>query len=985
MPGKEQSYDVTAGCRVVNGEFVAMRRGIVIIALLACVSCCVAAASAAEGSAAVRAFSPGRRAPCVPKRVKAEQPLVRKAAAQATITVSKFAEYKAKFLERGEKATNRVDVLIAFDQSALRWIEMNGYSGREEFAADCLDRMNQVLVNSGLDGYFTFNLVGAPAIDIDVTEQYAARYADGWEYTEFSEALDDVAGETPTSRKDSAWRNVKEPAWAALRKVREQTCADVVSILVDSAREGTVGLAWALDGTSVKSLAYFSDIAYSMCCIEAVASDSTQVHEIGHLMGAGHSDEMDPEVYSEDMLGPQLFPYSSGHYFKTEEPRKWHYTVMGYNYPGWTDEESGEWIFAEEAPCFSSPSLFYDDSGIAMGDSAHDNARTLRETYAIVANFRVRRPHLTVLAPGGGGTAEGSGLYDPGKTATLKAKPEAGYVFAGWYAAYDTATGEFSCPLESTVDYRTTTLTYVVGEDTTVYARFAAANEDAGSLSLVDEGRTFVTDSGAASISLAVASASLPKVSVKGLPPGMKFNAKSLTITGTPSKPGLFNVSVSLANTTVKKAAAATFAINVVFPVVSVEKTGSGTGKVTGEGPYAAGKKVTLKATASKGSVFMGWYGMAEGRDGALVSQAASFSFVMTGDDARYVARFITAEEDANNISAVVGDFAVDAETPSFATAVPCGVYLKWPVTARALTAATVKVAGLPAGLKFTAKDIMKKGSKTEVEIPANTIYGAPTAASKRDKQTGAVTPSRVKVTVTTSGKTAKTFIAEIAVTDMPAWAVGTFNGFARSGEESTTEEVKGIVSLTIAANGKIGGKLLKDGQTWSLSAPYFAAFEQQGYAAGSPAGIGPVYVADVVGKSGKQLITNTVTVAAEPAVLPDGDNGAWVDCGVAACSEWKAWQNMWKRSDTKAKMPVVKKNIVAVLKNGIKLTIKKDGAVSFAGTVGSTKVSGSSQLVFADGCWQTTLHAPPKAGKFDGFTARVRLAWKDGEFIVEE
>ena len=105
----------------------------------------------------------------------------------------------------------------------------------------------------------------------------------------------------------------------------------------------------------------------------------------------------------------------------------------------------------------------------------------------------------------------------------------------------------------------------------------------------------------------------------------------------------------------------------------------------------------------------------------------------------------------------------------------------------------------------------------------------------------------------------------------------------------------------------------------------------------------------------------------------------------MAACGEWKAWQNMWKRSDTKAKMPVVKKNIVAELRNGVKLTVKKDGAVSFAGMVGGTKVSGSSQIVFADGCWQATLHAPPKAGKFEGFTACVRLAWKDGEFIVEE
>ena len=258
----------------------------------------------------------------MPKRVKVEHPPVRKAAAQSTVPASKFAEYKAKFLARGESATNQVDVLMAFDRSALRWLERNGCSGREEFAADCLDRMNQVLANSGLDGCFTFRLVGSPVVDMDITEQYAARDADGGECTEFSEALDDVAGETPSSRKDAAWRSVKEPAWKSLRQVREQTCADVVSILVDSKAEGTVGLAWALDGISIETLDYFSNIAYSMCSIEAVSRDSTQIHEIGHLMGAGHSDEMDPEVYDEALLGPQLFPYSSGHYFKTNEPRR---------------------------------------------------------------------------------------------------------------------------------------------------------------------------------------------------------------------------------------------------------------------------------------------------------------------------------------------------------------------------------------------------------------------------------------------------------------------------------------------------------------------------------------------------------------------------------------------------------------------------------------------------------------------------------------
>ena len=118
------------------------------------------------------------------------------------------------------------------------------------------------------------------------------------------------------------------------------------------------------------------------------------------------------------------------------------------------------------------------------------------------------------------------------------------------------------------------------------------------------------------------------------------------------------------------------------------------------------------------------------------------------------------------------------------------------------------------------------------------------------------------------------------------------------------------------------------------------------------------------------------------------GDNGGQ---GLAALPEWKAWQNLWKRNDTKANVPAVKKNIEIALGNGLKLTIKKDGAVAFAGIVNGTKVSGSSQLVWAgsDGSaappYLVTLYVPPKAGVFDGYSACLRLAWRDGEFKVEE
>ena len=117
-----------------------------------------------------------------------------------------------------------------------------------------------------------------------------------------------------------------------------------------------------------------------------------------------------------------------------------------------------------------------------------------------------------------------------------------------------------------------------------------------------------------------------------------------------------------------------------------------------------------------------------------------------------------------------------------------------------------------------------------------------------------------------------------------------------------------------------------------------------------------------VIGKAGKEAITNEVTVA---------------ESGVAARPEsapyqWTAWQNLWKRGDTKADMPVIKKDIKVDHwlgeqgdpDNMVTLTFKKDGVVAFAGLVDGNKVSGASQLVrlSEDGTsCHVTLYAPPK------------------------
>ncbi len=416
------------------------------------------------------------------------------------------------------------------------------------------------------------------------------------------------------------------------------------------------------------------------------------------------------------------------------------------------------------------------------------------------------------------------------------------------------------------------------------------------------------------------------------------------------------------------------------------EPTGKGAGKyvagtITGMGKYAPGKKVTLKAAANKGYVFAGWFDA----DSELLTKNATYTVASMGeDDVEYTAKFITAAEDKASIALAL-TMAAEAEALGLSTneiaSVTnfCGVAMSWRLAANALSATTIKVAGLPSGLKFTAKDIMKKGSKTEVNIPANTIYGAPTAASKTDRS-GNVTPSKVVFTVTTAGKSTQTFAINLYIDPLPAWAVGTFDGSV-----SEVDEPIGIVqAFTIAANGKISGKVLGSGLTWSLAATSFDAAKGP-----KPEVESPVFYATVIGKAGKEIVTNEVAVTS--AVVDD------IKVGVASSDDWITYQNLWKRADTKTDMPIFKKNLDRTLElgeagdanNTVKLTFKKDGAVSFAGKVGGASVSGSSQLVNDGNGWKVTLYAPPKPTAkppFEGWceTLVVTLVIDDQGVVTE-
>ena len=145
------------------------------------------------------------------------------------------------------------------------------------------------------------------------------------------------------------------------------------------------------------------------------------------------------------------------------------------------------------------------------------------------------------------GTAKGSGYYEPGTNVTLKAKAKSGYVFAGWFA--DKACAK---PLDPKgYDSRKPTVKYEMpAKNVAVYAKFVTKAAAKKSLKFTSatkklaESAANATAGSAFSLALGIKSDTLPTVTAKGLPKGLKIDKVTGVITGNATKPGSYAATV---------------------------------------------------------------------------------------------------------------------------------------------------------------------------------------------------------------------------------------------------------------------------------------------------------------------------------------------------------------------------------------------------------------------------------------------------------
>lgn len=271
----------------------------------------------------------------------------------------------------GETDTNHIDLLIVLDASAKPFMDGENQSP-EEYAAGCVSDLNVSLGYTGVSEHFTFRLAGVLDLSPVSLDDY--------------ELSDILAGFTPIL---TASKPLEREIADRIRVKREECRADIVAILAAGKNPIKYGESAPLtiDDLTSGELDAKANQAYCVCKLDSLAKRHVLLHEIGHLMGAGHSDAQHVAP------GPQLFPFSAAYRFHAGETPLT--TVTGY-------PEIKDGIIL---PFYSSPdyAITYTCSDgsvwrdIPVGTPSNDNSRTVIALHQVTAQHRAAKPSDALL------------------------------------------------------------------------------------------------------------------------------------------------------------------------------------------------------------------------------------------------------------------------------------------------------------------------------------------------------------------------------------------------------------------------------------------------------------------------------------------------------------------------------------------------------------------------------------------------------------
>lgn len=254
--------------------------------------------------------------------------------------------------------------------------------------------------------------------------------------------------------------------------------------------------------------------------------------------------------------------------------------------------------------------------------------KSLKHETSLVAKARGKTGHCVITAafvpidavcvpladPAEGGTVKASRvLADRGAEVALKATPNPGYVFTGWYTAdgtFESADAEFTCHQERSHVH---------------VARFMAKSYEVDATTVVDSGTGSLVESSAAGwvegtgTVEAGHAATLTAHALSGYTFEYWADASGAVV----SRDSTYHVVPTSDMTRQAVFSAKQFTVD-----VSCEES---MGTVKGAGTYAAGQVVTVRAIAAEDTAFVGWF-----RNGTCVSSKKTYRFTVREDMSLY-------------------------------------------------------------------------------------------------------------------------------------------------------------------------------------------------------------------------------------------------------------------------------------------------------------------------------------------------------------
>jgi len=567
---------------------------------------------------------------------------------------------------------------------------------------------------------------------------------------------------------------------------------------------------------------------------------------------------------------------------------------------------------------------------------------------SLSTTVQIRVLPLPVLAidveeiDGGEGRVNGAGSYLAGKKVTLSATADtrSKSVFAGWYVN--------GSPFEGGgADHRSTSIQVVMPPvaELRLTARFVPSTEDSA-VAVYFPDTTLRAGEQSGPLHVQSDSISFPTVSAKGLPTGLKLDAKSLTISGVPTKPGDYEVVFAVKNASrvsdeytahIKVLNFASAAIapldemysfaagivetNMIEAVVDCSVSGLPSGmkfdKTTG----------TIYGAPSKPGMSLVTFTKKIGK----TTEKASTWFYVAGagvapdgtDGIPVVAQILSSDGSdpmTNGIWRI--DLTQGVEWRCAIGSVP--TLLDLPVS--------YSVKSLPTGLKFD--------SKTGV------ISGAPTRVSAVDSRSKEPKPTIVSVTASNKAKWSGSVQFEIYVFPRPAWAAGTFDGVA------SLDGTNGLFTLTLTDAGAASGKYMIGGKSYSFKTASIAKEEADGsFGIDVPVSFSRTYIV-----TNRLVLSEAVYEAAAMTGIAED-----MTAGRINTAEWdvegfnvtNACQNLWLRKDANAyRLPVFATNAqqsFEVIRGNLTFRFSAKGRVSVSGKIDGKSVSGSFQLLATD------------------------------------